>query len=103
MSLETLFENDALVIRRMILRPREQGFWHTDSCKRFTVVVRGTKLTIEYREQRDSIEVDVFPGMVGWDDPETEIHRAVNAGSDTYEEVVTFYKLSPDVDPQPSH
>jgi hypothetical protein len=47
------------------------------------------------------LELDVYPGMADWDVPEERVHRAINAGSDTYEEVVTFYRSSSDVDPQP--
>lgn len=101
MELETITENEALLIRRMILKPNECMYWHTDSCSRFTVVVQGSRLAIEFRDTTEIVEIGVYPGMTGWDDPEPKTHRAVNRGSDTYEEVVTFYKQSPDVVPQP--
>ncbi|MBE7381027.1 MAG: GNAT family N-acetyltransferase [Leptolyngbya sp. SIO1E4] len=39
--------------------------------------------------------------MAGWDTPEARVHRAINTGQATYEEVVTFYRSGPDIDPQP--
>ena len=103
MNVETITDNETLLIRRMTLQPEEHMYWHTDSCKRFTVVVRGAKLAIEFRDGRKTIEVDVYPGMTGWDEPESLVHRAVNKGTSPYEEVVTFYKQSPDVIAQPRY
>lgn len=101
MKLETITEQGDLVIRRMILAPGETMYWHTDTCRRFSVIVSGSKLAIEYRDSGDREEFDVAPGMVGWDDPEDRVHRAINAGSDDYEEVVTFHRSSAAIDPQP--
>ena len=41
---------DDLMIRRLVLEPGEPMRWHTDVCDRFTVVVRGEELTIEFRD-----------------------------------------------------
>ncbi len=101
MQLETITENETLLIRRMILEPKEHMYWHCDACRRFTVVVSGSKLAIEYQDAPEVLEYEVFPGMTGWDDPEPRVHRAVNVGDERYEEVVTSYKVSPDVIPQP--
>lgn len=76
-------------------------YWHADRCRRFTVVVRGDALRIEYQNADNGIEVTVAPGLADWDEPEPRVHRAVNAGSSTYEEVVTFYLNNPGEEPQP--
>ncbi len=101
MKVETISEQDDMVIRRLELSPGEMMYWHTDSCKRFSVVVRGSRLAIEYLESTEIHEFDVYPGLADWDEPDSKIHRAINRGKDTYEEVVTFYRTSADVDPQP--
>ena len=75
--------------------------WHTDSCHRLSVIVRGERLRIEFRETGEQVAVPVHPGLVDWDQPEHRVHRAVNVGSVRYEEVVTFLLDSPDVEPQP--
>jgi hypothetical protein len=43
----------------------------------------------------------VAPGEAGWDAPEPRLHRAVNVGSGTFEEVVSFYRDPAGIDPQP--
>ena len=101
MEIEVISDTNEHLIRRMILEPGEAMFWHVDVCRSFSVVVRGSQLAIEYQESSETIEVDVSPGMAGWDEPESRPHRAVNVGVDCYEEVVTFYRESLDVDPQP--
>ena len=77
--------------------------WHTDSCHRLSVVIRGEQLRIEFRETGQQVAVPVHAGLVDWDQPEQRVHRAVNVGSTPYEEVVTFLLDSPDIDPQPEH
>lgn len=101
MKLETLTEEPTLVIRRMILDPGEAMFWHRDQCRRFTVVVSGERLRIEYKDSASPEEFAVHGGMTGWDEPQPRTHRAVNAGSKPYEEIVSFYRDSVAVDPQP--
>jgi quercetin dioxygenase-like cupin family protein len=91
------------MIRRLVLEPGETMPWHTDSCHRFSVVVRGQQLTIEFRDTGEEIGVPVYPGMVGWDEPNAHVHRAVNTGSTTYEEVVTFFLSFPGTVPQPEY
>src|SRR5262245_50579737 len=100
---EVITRRDDLLIRRLILEPGEAMPWHTDACRRFSVVVRGQRLTIEFRESGERLGVDVHPGMVDWDEPETRVHRAVNTGSTTYEEVVTFLLSAPGLEPQPTY
>lgn len=101
MNLESITEEPTLVIRRLILAPQEATFWHIDQCRRFTVVVSGDRLRIEYLASGTFEEFEVTPGAAGWDDPEPRTHRAVNVGNAAYEEVVTFYRPFADVDPQP--
>ena len=101
MKSETITEKDDLEIRRLVLLPNESTTWHRDTCSRFTVVVKGSKLTIEYRASGKLEEVDVYPGLAGWEDPEPLIHRATNTADDIYEEVTTFYKPAPETTPQP--
>jgi hypothetical protein len=69
--------------------------------RRFSVIVRGQQLSIEFRETGERLTVLVHPGMVDWDVPDTRVHRAVNTGSTLYEEVVTFFLGSPGLNPQP--
>ena len=75
--------------------------WHTDPCHRFSVVVRGDELAIEFRDGKETATFSVRPGEAGWDEPEARLHRGVNVGKATYEEVVTFYLEHPGMDPQP--
>lgn len=103
MRAETITKRDDLVIRRLVLEPGEAMPWHTDSCHRFSVVVRGEQLRIEFRDTGEAVTVAVYPGMADWDEPDVRVHRGVNAGSTPYEEVVTFFLHSPGIDPQPEH
>lgn len=102
MRSEIITDEPTLLIRRTILEPGQATPWHTDSCRRFTVIVAGRALRIEYRDGEKVIPVDIRPGMVDWDEPEPRVHRAVNVGSTTFEEIVTFLRSSPDQDPQPT-
>jgi hypothetical protein len=101
MKSETITQRTDLIIRRHILEPGEALPWHTDRCHRFTVVVRGEALRIEYR---DTGEVETFPvyaGMADWDEPQPRVHRAINTGSVTFEEVITFFLDERGMEPQP--
>jgi hypothetical protein len=101
MHSEVITRRDDLMIRRLVLEPGEAMPWHTDACHRFSVIVRGQQLTIEFRETGERIGVPVHPGIVDWDTPEARVHRAVNTGATTYEEVVTFVLSVPGTEPQP--
>jgi hypothetical protein len=101
MKSETITQRTDLIIRRHILEPGEALHWHTDRCHRFTVVVRGEAISIEYR---DTGEVETFPvyaGMADWDEPQPRVHRAINTGSVTFEEVITFFLDERGMEPQP--
>ncbi len=99
--LEIITERADLVISKQTLAPGETGHWHKDNCSRFTVVVAGDKLGIEYRDTAEVVEVDVQPGTNGWDEPEDKVHRAINVGAVEYVEIVTFYRNDASVIPQP--
>ena len=101
MTFEVLATRDDAVVRRMILHCGEAMAWHVDPCRRYSVVLRGDQLTIEYQDGMASEVVTVHRGMAGWDDPEPRVHRAINSGSETYEELVTFLLPSSGADPQP--
>jgi len=101
MKIEVITENNEMVIRRMVLDPDEAMDWHKDLCRSFTVVVSGSRLAIEYRDSEESITINVHPGLADWDGPEPRVHRAINKGLEPYEEIVTFYRDTPDINPQP--
>lgn len=101
MNQELISDRDNLVIRRLVLEPGEATHWHTDTCHRFTVVIRGERLAIEFHGTDERPEFPVAPGLAGWDAPEPRVHRAVNTGLSRYEEVVTFFRREPGAEPQP--
>jgi len=103
MRMEVITNREDLVIRRVVLEPGESMPWHTDACHRFSVVVRGDQLRIEFRDSDEQITITVHPGLADWDAPTARVHRAVNAGTTPYEEVVTFFLPSSGLDPQPEH
>ena len=102
MDIQTITEREDLLIRRMALGPGEKSPWHVDVCHRFTVVIRGSRLTIQFRDSAETVEIKVRPGLAEWDEPEPRVHRAINSGPDVYEEIVTFYRDGADIDPQPT-
>lgn len=102
MKTETISNEPTLVIRRMILAPGESSLWHYDRCRRFTVVVSGSLLRIEYRDTDRLIDIPVHAGLAGWDDPDPDVHRAINTGETVYEEVVAFHRVWADLEPQPA-
>jgi quercetin dioxygenase-like cupin family protein len=103
MQTELITKRDDLIVRRLILEPGEATPWHTDACHRFSVVVRGEQLRIEYHDTGQQVTVAVHPGMADWDKPNERVHRAVNAGTTPFEEIVMFFLHSPGADPQPEH
>ena len=87
--------------RRLRLEPGEATPWHTDPFNRVTVVISGDALVIEYRRGEAVDVLPLRPGQVDWDEPNGRVHRAVNTGSTSYEEVSVFLLDRPDADPQP--
>jgi hypothetical protein len=65
-----------------------------------SIVVRGKALAIEYRDGVTQ-RVDVTSGQTDWDEPNEEIHRAINVGDETYEEVTVFFLDRTDATTQP--
>lgn len=102
MPVEIISDEPDLLIRRMILAPGEATHWHVDRCRRFTVIIRGERLRIEFPGSDETHDVTVRPGQAEWDEPTDAVHRAVNAGPGPFEEVVTFYRTTPYEEPQPS-
>ncbi len=103
MKLELITRRDDLLIRRMVLEPGESMFWHHDVCERFSVVVRGDALGVQFLDDPIIQPLVIHPGLADWDVPEPRVHRAINIGVETFEEVVTFLLRAPDQDPQPVH
>jgi hypothetical protein len=75
--------------------------WHVDPCRRFSIVLQGEQLTIEGRGTGQREAVQVQPGLSGWDEPTTQVHRAVNTGASVYEEFVVFLIEPTGIDYQP--
>ena len=101
MRTEIISRQHELLVRRLVLEPGEATPWHTDPFRRFSVVVRGERLRIEFRDGEEPIIVAAHPGLAGWDAPDHRIHRAINDGGAAYEEVVLFFVSSEKADPQP--
>lgn len=101
MRIECVTRRDDLEIRRLILEPGEATPWHTDPCTRFTVVIRGDLLRIEFKDGAGEQRVPIHAGIADWDSPELRAHRAVNAGTQTYEEIVIFFRGQPGAETQP--
>ncbi len=101
MKTETISQRADLLIRRHILEPGEALPWHTDLCNRFSVVVSGEALSIEYRDSGEIETFEVHPGMADWDAPQSKVHRGINIGKVPYEEVIIFFLSEPEMEPQP--
>ena len=101
MRSEELTKRDDMVIRRHILEPGETTPWHIDACHRFSVLVQGSGLTLEFRDSGERVPIEAYPGLTGWDAPESRVHRAINTGPTTYEEVIVFLLDRPGLEPQP--
>jgi hypothetical protein len=98
---KTISERADVIIRRHILEPGETLPWHKDLCNRFSVIVQGEAIAIEYRESKELKTISVYPGLAEWDAPQAKIHRAINVGKVPYEEVVIFFTGNSDMEPQP--
>src|SRR5215470_13874250 len=98
---ETISQRTDLIIRRHILDPGETLPWHTDLCHRFSVIIRGEAIAIEYGDSKEIKAIPVHPGLAEWDAPQPRVHRAVNTGKVPYEEVIIFFIDKPGMEPQP--
>ena len=101
MNSEVLIERGTTVVRRLRLKPGETLPWHRDPHYRVTVVLDGDALAIEFRDGGETLRVEVSPGQVDWEEPTDLLHRAVNVGSRTYEEVTIFLLDRPGAPLQP--
>jgi hypothetical protein len=98
---EPVGQRGTTLVRRLVLEPGAATAWHVDPCERITVVVRGEALMIEFRDGAESERVQVVAGQADWDAPTDRVHRAVNVGQTTYEEVAIFFLDAPDAVAQP--
>jgi hypothetical protein len=98
---QNISERADVIIRRHILEPGEALPWHTDLCHRFSVIVQGESIAIEYRESKEIKKINVHPGLAEWDAPQAKVHRAINIGKVPYEEVVIFFINTQGMEPQP--
>jgi quercetin dioxygenase-like cupin family protein len=99
---ETLLHQGTTVVRRLRLAPGEAMPWHRDPFHRVAVVFSGDVLSIEYRDGGESQRVEITPGHVEWEEPSARVHRAVNVGTQPYEQVTVFLLDRPDAVAQPN-
>ena len=100
---QVLHHRGNCLVRRQRLVPGEVTPWHRDPFHRVTVVLSGDLLNIEFRDGGETMQWKVTVGEVDWSEPSDRVHRAVNAGKEVFEEVVTFFLDRPDAVPQPEH
>ena len=89
------------MVRRLRLALGEAMPWHRDPFHRVAVVLGGDVLLIEYRDGGESLRVEISPGQVDWEEPSARVHRAVNVGTQPYQQVTVFLLDRPDAVPQP--
>jgi quercetin dioxygenase-like cupin family protein len=99
---EVLYRRETIAVRRLRLGLGEATPWHRDPFHRITIVIRGDALSIEQRDAGEQQLLAVVAGQVDWDEPFDRPHRAVNVGTQTYEEVAVFFLDRPDAVPQPT-
>ena len=102
MTDETLFRRGTTLVRRQRLAPGEALPWLRDPFHRVSVVLSGDQIKIEFRDGSETLQVQVKPGQVGWDEPSDRTHRAVNIGQELYEEITVFFLDHQDAVPQPN-
>lgn len=98
---EVLHRRGSVLVRRLKLRPGEATPWHHDPYHRVSVVLSGDLVHIEFRDGGETVPWSVSVGEVDWVEPSDRVHRAVNAGKQVFEEVVTYFLDHPEADPQP--
>ena len=64
------------------------------------VVLQGDLLSIEYRDGGESQRTK--SRRVEWEEPTAHVHRAVNVGTQPYEQVTVFLLDRPDAVAQPT-
>ena len=102
MTDEVLFHHGTTMVRRLRLAPGEAMPWDCDPFQRVAVVSGGDLLSIEYRDGSDPITVQITAGQVEWEEPSARVHRAMNIGKQTYEQVSVFLLDRPDAVAQPT-
>jgi quercetin dioxygenase-like cupin family protein len=100
-SLQVLHHRGNYLVRRLRLPPGEATPWHRDRFHRVTVVLSGDLLDIEYRDGGETDSETIVVGEAHWLEPTDRVHRAVNVGKETFEEVTTFFLDRPEAEPQP--
>jgi len=98
---ELLHRRGNYLVRRLHLAPGEATGWHRDPFQRVSVVVSGDQLAIEFRDGSQTLPWIMTAGEVNWLEPSDRVHRAVNVGTQAFEEVTTFFLDRPDAVPQP--
>ena len=98
---KTLLQRGTTLVRRLVLEPGEATAWHVDPYQRVSIIIRGEALAIEHRNGEETRRVEVAAGHADWEHPTDEIHRAVNVGRETYEEVTIFFLDRNNAIPQP--
>jgi hypothetical protein len=101
MTDEVLIRRGTTLVRRLRLAPGETTPWHRDPYHRVSVVLSGDVIAIEFRDGGEPERIELTPGQADWDEPFARLHRAVNIGTQVYEEVTTFLLDKPDAVPQP--
>lgn len=96
-----LYHRGTTLVRRLRLAPGEATPWHRDPYQRVTVVLSGDALAIQYRDSGELHPVAITPGQADWDEPGDRVHRAVNVGTESYEEIAVFFLDRPNAVPQP--
>jgi quercetin dioxygenase-like cupin family protein len=102
MSDQELYRRGNIAVHRLLLAPGEAMAWHRDPYQRVAVVLQGDRIAIEFRDNRETLQIEVTPGQVDWEQPGGAIHRAVNVGQKSYEQVTVFLLDKPDAVAQPT-
>jgi quercetin dioxygenase-like cupin family protein len=87
---EIVIHYGTTMVCRLRLAPGEAMPWHRDPFRRIAVVLRGDVLSSEYRDGGESQRIEITPGEVEWEEPTERVHRAVNVGEQSYEQVTIF-------------
>jgi quercetin dioxygenase-like cupin family protein len=101
MTDEELFRYGTTAVRRLTLNPGEAMAWHRDPYNRVAVVLEGDLLEIEFRDSSERLRVEVQAGQTDWEEPSSRIHRAINVGQKTYQQITIYLLDRPDAIPQP--
>jgi hypothetical protein len=55
----------------------------------------------EYRDGGEPQRVGIIVGQADWDEPTNRVHRAINVGTQSYDEIAVFLLDHPDTEAQP--